>query len=777
MVHKFGISQPVPRVEDPRLLRGGGRYVDDVTLPGTVPGYVLRSPHAHARLGAIDTSRAAALPGVLLILTAADYAADGYGPMPRPPASPRNARNAKAVFPPRTPLAQGKVRFVGDAVAFIVAETLAIAKDAAELIEVAYEPLPSVTATADAASGAAPVLFDEAPDNICFIHDLGDAAAVDAGFAKAAHVVRQRFPISRVSANTMENRACICHYDPRADFFTFQAGLQNVFNIRQDIAEVFKQPESKFRIVAEDVGGGFGMKGQLYPEYVLTAWASRRLGRPVKWVAERSEGLISDHHARDNVTEASLALDRDGRFLAMHVDTLVSVGGYAGPMASGPGTNNIGSLAGVYTTPAVCVHVTGVFTNNNPMGPYRGAGRPEAAYVIERLVDLASRELGIDPVEIRRRNMIPASAMPFKTGLSFTYDTGEFEKTMGMALEMADYRGFEARRAAARQRGRLRGIGLAYVIERAAPPGMETVDIRFSPSGTVTVVTAPVDGGQGHATMFTQIVCDRLGVQPEMVRFTRSDSEKLAFGGGVAGSRVSAMGSAAALLAVDKIVAKGRKIAAHALEAAEADLVFRDGEFLIDGTDRRIAITEVAKLAFMPERLPRGLEAGLYETGTHRSDIMNFPNGCHVCELEIDPETGVVALCSYAVVDDVGTMINPLLVKGQIHGGVAQGLGQVFMEEIVYDAESGQMLTGSFMDYAMPRAGDLCNFEVGSNPVPTPTNPLGVKGVGEAGAVGALPAGVNAVVDALAHLGIRHLDMPLTGERLWRAITSASKNS
>jgi carbon-monoxide dehydrogenase large subunit len=774
MVHKFGISQSVPRVEDPRLLRGGGRYVDDVTLPGMVPSYVLRSPHAHAMLGAIDTTKAAQLPGVLAVLTAADYAADGYGPLPVPPASPRNARNAKAVFPPRPPLAQGKVRFVGDAVAFIVAETLAIAKDAAELIEVDYEPLPSVTSTAAAASGSAPVLFDEAPDNICYTHDLGDAAATEAGFAKAYRIVRQRFPIARVSPNSMENRGCFCHYDPRADFFTFQAGLQGVFNIRQDLAKIFNQPESKFRVIAEDVGGGFGMKGQLYPEYVLATWASRRLGRPVKWIAERSEGLISDNHGRDNVTEAALAVDRDGKFLAMRVDTSVSVGGYAAPMASGPGTNNIGTLAGVYMTPAIFVHVTGVFTNNNPTGPYRGAGRPEAAYVIERLVDLASRELGIDAAEIRRRNMIPPSAMPFKTGLVFTYDSGAFEQTMDMALEMADTRGFAARQDEARRRGKLRGVGLACVIERAAPPGIETVEIRFSPSGTVTIVAAPADGGQGHATMFTQIVCDRLGVAPEMVRFTRSDSEKLAFGGGAGGSRVSAMGSAAALLAAGKIIAKGRKIAAHALEAAEADLIFRDGDYLIDGTDRRIAMTEVARLAFLPEKLPRGLEPGLYETGTHRSDIMNFPNGCHVCELEIDPETGTVELCRYAVVDDVGTMINPLLVKGQIHGGVAQGLGQVFMEEIVYDETSGQMLTGSFMDYAMPRAGDLCAFEVGSNPAPTATNPLGVKGVGEAGTVGALPAGANAVIDALAHLGIRHLDMPLTSERLWRAIREAT---
>jgi carbon-monoxide dehydrogenase large subunit len=774
MVHKFGISQSVPRVEDPRLLRGGGRYVDDVTLPGMVPSYVLRSPHAHARLGAIDTTKAAALPGVLAILTAADYAADGYGPLPVPPASPRNARNAKAVFPPRPPLAQGKVRYVGDPIVFIVAETLAIAKDAAELIEVEYQPLPCVTSTAAAAGGSAPILFDEAPDNICYIHDLGDAAATEAGFAKAARIIRQRFPISRVSPNSMENRGCFCHYDRHADFFTFQAGLQGVFNIRQDLAKIFNQPESKFRVIAEDVGGGFGMKGQLYPEYVLVTWASRRLGRPVKWTAERSEGLISDNHGRDNVTEAALALDRDGKFLAMRVDTIVSVGAYAGPMASGPGTNNIGTLAGVYTTPAISVHVTGVFTNNNPTGPYRGAGRPEAAYVIERLVDLASRELGIDAAEIRRRNMIPPSAIPFRTGLVFTYDSGAFEKTMDMALEMADYRGFEARRAESRRRGKLRGIGLAYAIERAAPPGIETVEIRFSPSGTVTIVAAPADGGQGHATMFTQIVCDRLGVQPEMVRFTRSDSEKLAFGGGAGGSRVSAMGGSAAVLAAEKIIAKGRKIAAHALETAEADLVFRDGAYLIDGTDRRIAMTEVAKLAFMPEKLPRDLEPGLYETGTHRSDIMNFPNGCHVCELEIDPDTGTVELCRYVVVDDVGTLINPLLVKGQIHGGVAQGLGQVFMEEIVYDERSGQMLTGSFMDYAMPRAADLCAFEVGSNPVPTPTNPLGVKGVGEAGTVGALPAGANAVIDALAPLGIRHLDMPLTSERLWRAIRAAT---
>ena len=772
-MEKYGISQPVLRVEDRRLLRGGGRYTEDVRPPRLAHGFVLRSPHAHARIGRIDTAAAVGAPGVLAVLTAADYRADGLGPLPQMALRIVNRQGVPLFYPARGPLTDDKARYVGDPLAFIVAETLAAAKDAAELVAVAYEPLNAVAATAAAAQPGAPVLWDERPDNLSFVHELGDEAATAAAFAGADRIVRGRFAITRVSANSMENRTALGDYDPAADRYTFRAGLQGVYGHRQAFAAIFREPESKFRVLADDTGGGFGMKGSLYPEHVLALWAARRLGRPVAWAAERSEALVSDNHARDNLTEAELALDRDGRFLALRVSTEASLGAYASQMAAGPPTNNLGSLAGVYTTPAIFVRVRGRFTNNNPTGPYRGAGRPEAAYVIERMVDLAARELGRDPAELRRQNLIPASAMPFKTGLSFTYDSGDFARSLEMALAAADYGGFAGRRQAARERGRLRGIGLAFVIERAAPPGIETVEIRFAPSGTVTVLAGPADGGQGHATMFTQIVCDRLGLDPGRVAVIHSDSDMLAYGGGAGGSRVSAMGSAAALLAVQKIVDKGRRIAAHALEAAERDVVFRDGAFLIDGTDRRLALAEVARLAYQPERLPADLEPGLYETGTHKSSIMNFPNGCHVCELEIDPETGRLALERYTVVDDVGTVINPLIMKGQIHGGIAQGLGQAFMEEIVYDGE-GQILTGSFMDYCMPRAGDFCAFEVASNPVPTPTNPLGVKGVGEAGTVGSLPAGMNAVIDALAPLGIRHLDMPATSERVWRAIREAA---
>jgi carbon-monoxide dehydrogenase large subunit len=772
MVEKFGLSQPVLRLEDPRLLRGGGRYTDDVREPGTLHGYVLRSPHAHANILSIDTSKAAALPGVAAVLTDDDYVADGYGNIPQIPLPIANKANSKPFTAHYRPLAHKTARYVGDPVAFIVADSIAIAKDAAELIEVEYEPLPAVVQTAAAAEAGSPLVWPGRPDNVSFVHELGDEAAVDAAFAKADRIVRQRLEITRVSANSMENRACQCHYDPDADLFVFRAGLQGLFTIRHDLAAIFKEPETKFRVLAGDTGGSFGMKGLLYPEQILTTWASRRTGRPVKWMAERSEALISDHHGRDNITDAALALDKDGKFLAMKVETIASLGAYVSQLGLGSPTNNLGSLAGVYTTPSIFVRVTGVFTNNNPTAPYRGAGRPEASYVMERLVELAADEMGLDPVELRRRNMIPPTAMPFKTGLIATYDSGEFENTMDVALEAADYRGFEARRAEAKARGKLRGIGVACVIERAAPPGMEVVEIRFSPSGSASVVTGAADGGQGYTTMFTQIVCDKLGLTPDKVRIVRSDTETMAYAGGPGGSRMSAMGTSAALKAAEGIIAKGRRLAAHALEAAEADIVFRDGNFLIDGTDRTIGLAAIARMAYTPARLPPGAEPGLYEIGTYRGTQFNFPNGCHVCELEIDEETGVVELVRYVCSDDVGTVINPIVVKGQVEGGIVQGLGQVFMEQIVYD-EQGQLLTGSFMDYAMPRADNLCSIEVLSNPVPTPTNPLGIKGVGEAGTVGALPAGINAVIDALSPLGVRHFDMPATSERLWRVIQEA----
>jgi carbon-monoxide dehydrogenase large subunit len=773
MVEKYGIGQSVPRFEDMRLLMGGGHYVDDARHPGILASYVLRSPHAHAKLIKIDVTAARKMPGVELVLTHADYVAAGLGQLPYVGPPVQNSRGIKPFFPKRSPLASGKVRLVGDPVAYIVANSLAAAKDAAEVIDVVYEPLPSITTTADAARGGTPAIWDEQPNNIGFVHEAGDEAAVDAAIAKAAHVVKRRLHIPRVLVSSMEGRGCVASYDPAAEFCTIQVGTQSVYASRADYARIFNVPESMFRVIAGDVGGSFGMKGLGYPEHILAVWASRLLGRPVKWVAERSEGCLTDNHGRDNVSDATLALDKDGKFLAFKVETSASLGAYPSAMASGAPTNNIGSLAGVYTTPHVFVRVTGVYTNNAQTGPFRGAGRPEAAYVIERMVDLAAAELKIDRVELRRRNMIPPITKPYKTGLTFIYDSGEFEAVMNKSLALADYAGFARRREESQKAGKLRGFGIATVIERAAPPGLESVEVRVGASGTVTVFAGTTDQGQGHKTMYTQIICDRFGVDPAKIRVVEGDTETLAHGMGTGGSRVSAMGSSAALIAIDKVIAKGRKVAAHTLETAEADVEFKEGKFRIAGTDRVLPFAEVARIAYTPNLLPKGMEPGLNETGTYTSTVTNYPNGCQICEVEVDPDTGITRIDRYCVVDDVGTVLNPLGVKGQIHGGVAMGAGEALMEQAVFDPESGQMLTGSFMDYSMPRSDLLPMLEVASHPVPTPTNPLGAKGVGEAGTVGALPAVMNAVIDALSPYGIQHLDIPLTPERLWRAMRAA----
>ena len=772
---EFSTGQPVARLEDLQLLRGNGRFVDDGAMASEVHAYCLRAPHAHATLRAIATGGAEGAPGVLAVLTGRDYRAANLGDIPHI-GPPLKRRDGSASFvPPFAPLAVERVRFVGEVVALVVAETLAEAKDAAELIEVDYGPLGTISTTANALDGAAAVVWDENQSNECFVHEVGDREATEAAFSKAARIVRGRFDISRVHANPMEPRGCLGEYDQRTGRYMLVAPIQHPFVARQLLAQkIFGVAELDVRVVAGDVGGSFGARANIYPEYVLALWASRHIGRPVRWLSERSEGQLSDFHGRDNLTEAELALDADARFLGLRVKTLVNLGAYLSPLGSGPAINNLGTLAGIYTTQAARVEVTGVFTHSTPTAPYRGAGRPEAAYVIERMVDLAARELGIDAVELRRRNMIPPSAMPYKTALTFTYDNGEFERNIDDALRLADVGGFDARRDAARHRGKLRGLGIAYAIERAAPPGLEYAEIRFDPSGTATVLCGTTSQGQGHATTYTQLLCDRLGLPPETFRVIDGDSDRVAFGLGSGGSRCSALGSAAVLLAADKVIEKAQKIAAHALEAAESDISFDDGRYVIAGTDRALPFIEAARRAFVPANLPADVEPGLYESATYRSTVACYPNGCHACEIEIDTETGEIEILRYLVVDDFGNLINPLLVKGQVHGGVVQGVGQALMEDFVYDSESGQALAGSFMDYCMPRADDLCLFDVESNPVPTATNPLGVKGAGEAGTVGALPVVMNAVVDALSPLGIRHIDMPATPERVWRAIAEAN---
>jgi carbon-monoxide dehydrogenase large subunit len=770
---EFGIGQPVKRFEDKRLLSGNGRFQNDNNLLGQVHAYVLRSPHAHAHIKKLDLSAAKAAPGVQLILTGDDLVAAKLGAMgvpfqrKRPDGSPMFARAHLG-------LAQGTVRYVGEPVALVVAETLAQAKDAAEAIDIDYEALPSVTDTADAAEGKIAV-WPDCPDNISNLFEAGNKAAADAAFATAAHVVKRRYVISRVYAHFMEPRGAIGVWDPGEDRFTLYADVQYPHRVRQALAtRIFKIPESKIRVIAGDVGGGFGTKGWQYPEHRLVLLAAKRLRRPVKWTCERSEAIQADEHARDNVSEAELALDKDGKFLGLKVKTYANVGAYISSERNLLATfGNVGTLVGTYDIPAAYVGVYAVMANTNGTAPYRGAGRPEATYVIERLIDDAARELGYDRVELRSKNLIPPEKLPIKTALGLNYDCGDFPANQAKALEQADWAGFAKRRDEAKSRGRLRGIGIANPIEKAAGPGQEFAEIRFHPSGNATLLMGSKNQGQGHETTFKQVLNERLGLDPAVVQYIDGDTDRVAFGIGTNGSRSTVIGGSALWMAADKVIAKGKRIAAHLLEAADADIEFSDGNFAVAGTDRRLSITDVAKASFQAGRLPRDLEGGLYETGTFSPEDNTYPNGCHICEVEIDPDTGALEIVRYIVIDDVGAVVNPIGLKGQIHGGVAQGLGQALMEEVVYDRESGQNLTGSFMDYAMPRADSMPYMEITSNPVPTKRNPLGAKGAGEAGTVGALPAIVNAVIDALVPLGVKSLDMPATSQRIWQAMRDA----
>tara|TARA_R110000868_G_scaffold17851_1_gene77910 strand:- start:7216 stop:9528 length:2313 start_codon:yes stop_codon:yes gene_type:complete len=766
---KYALGQSVPRSEDPRLLRGGGRFADDRSMPGMAHGYVLRSPHAHAKINGIDSAAAKAAPGVIAVLTGADWDALGWGDVPGDP--PRKLRDGSTAFAPPFPaLVSDRARCVGDCVAFVVAESRALAQDAAELIEVDYEPLPSVTDTEFAASGDAPVVWDGAPGNIAFVHLVGDKAAADAAFEAAAHVVSHKFVINRVAPAAIEPRACLASYDTADDRYTIYTTLQHANPYRMNLAKVMGVSESRIRVVSGDIGGSYGMKSSVYNENILALWATKVTGRPVKWTSDRTEAFQSDSQGRDNVTTGELALDRDGKFLGMRVKTIGNLGAYVTQAAGGPLTINLGTLAGVYTTPAIHVDVTAVYSHTTITRPFRGAGRPEAAFVIERLVDLAADELGLDPAELRRRNTIPPDAMPFQTGLTFKYDCGAFEENMDMALDMVDYAGFAARREDAKNRGKLRGIGMSNTIERAASAGFEGGEIRFDRSGTATVLSGATNHGQGHETVFKQLVCDRLGLEYDDVHYGQGDTDIVPFGQGTGGSRSATLGGSALVMASDKIIEKATEIAAHMLEAAVDDIEFDEGVFSIAGTDRQVTITEVAKAAAVPAKLPAGMEPGLTAQAVYNATEQNYPNGCHVVEVEIDRETGVVDVVTYNVVDDVGTVMNPLLMKGQIQGGVGQGLGQALMEDMRYDPDSGQNVTSSFMDYCMPRADDFSMIEIKSNGVPTMTNPLGVKGAGEAGAVGALPAVTNAVVDALSEFGVTHIEMPATPERVWRAM-------
>ncbi|MCC7271424.1 MAG: xanthine dehydrogenase family protein molybdopterin-binding subunit [Alphaproteobacteria bacterium] len=770
---QFGMGQAVRRVEDLRLLTGNGRYTDDISLPRQVVGYVLRSPHAHATIRSIDTGAAAAAPGVLGVFTCADLRADGVGDLPCL-APLTNVDGSDMIAPPRPALADGRVRHVGDAVAFVVAETMAQARDAAELVAVDYDPLPSCTDTATAGDPGRPLVWDDAPGNLCFDWAQGDEAGVAEAFAKAHAIVAVELVNNRLVVNSMEPRGAIGDYQRGDDRYVVHTSSQGPHLIRSQLAgNIFKVPEHKVRVVTQDVGGGFGMKIFLYPEHVLVAYAARKVGRPVKWIAERQEAFLSDTQGRDNVTRAELAVDREGRFTGLRVETRANLGAHLSNFAPFiPTMAGTGMLAGVYTTPVIHVRVKGLFTHTTPIDAYRGAGRPEAAYLVERLADLAAAKLGLTPAEIRRRNFIPSSLMPFRTALGVIYDSGEFARNMEDALRMADWDGAARRKAESAGRGKLRGIGLSTYIEQCGGGEDEMATVRFDPSGSVTVLVGNQSNGQGHETAYAQLVADALSVPFTQVRVVQGDSDVVYFGRGTGGSRALPVGGAAVQRAVEKIVEKGRRIAAHMMEAAVADVEFKDGAFQIAGTDRKVAIQDVVATAFDAEKLG-GIEPGLAEVAHFAPPGATFPNGCHVCELEIDQDTGNVEIVRYTVVDDFGRVVNPMLLAGQVHGGVAQGVGQALLEEAVYDASSGQLVAGSLMDYPLPRADHLPRIQFAWNVVPCRNNPLGVKGSGEAGAIGAPPAVINALVDALRPLGVEHIDMPATPQRIWRILQRA----
>ncbi|WP_027284258.1 xanthine dehydrogenase family protein molybdopterin-binding subunit [Rubritepida flocculans] len=768
---KFGIGQPVPRQEDPKLLRGQGRYTDDLALPGMLWAVVVRSPYAHAVITRLDVSAARAAPGVKAVITAEDLA--GYGPMVC--AMPlRNADGTPLRSTKRPALARGKLRWVGDPFAVVVAETKAQAKDAAELVELEAEALPAVTEASAAAAPGAPLVDEEIPGNCVLDFAFGDSAQVAEAFARAAHVQRLAIRNSRVVVAAMEPRSAIGEYDAETGRFTLHVGCQGVFGLRNQLADdILKLPREKVRVLTGNVGGSFGMKANAYPEYLPLLHAAKLLGRPVKWTDERSGAFLSDQHGRDHEVEAELALDAEGRFLAVRLTAYANMGAYLSTVAPLMGTGNfVKNVQSNYAVPLIEVRTKCLLTNTTPVSAYRGAGRPEGNYFMERLIEEAARAMGRDALALRRLNHIAPSQMPYKAASGSVYDGGEFGAILDKALALADAAGFEARRAEARARGMLRGLGVGNFLECTAPPAKEQGGIRFEKDGTVTIITGTLDYGQGHWTPFAQVLHQKLGVPFEAIRLLQGDSDELIAGGGTGGSK-SLMASGAAILeASDRVIEKGRLAAAHLLEAAPADIEFEAGRFLVAGTDRGIGIMELAAKPRESHSLPSEVPASLDVTHVFEEAPMAFPNGCHVCEIEVDPETGLSRIVNYIAVNDFGVVVNPLLVAGQAHGGIVQGIGQALHEHVAY-SEDGQLLTGSFMDYGLPRADDLPAFTLDTHAVPCKTNPLGAKGCGEAGCAGSLPAVMNALVDALRPLGVTHIDMPATPERIWRAIRGA----
>jgi len=770
---KFGAAQSVRRVEDTRLLRGGGRYTDDITRPGTLVGAVLRSPYAAARITSINADAARAMSGVAAVYTGADLVADGIGHIPC--AVPLvNRDGTKRHDTPRLALADVAVRFVGDAVGFVVAETHEAARDAAEAVQIEYDVLQSVTDLRAAAKPGAPLVWPDKPDNVCFDWDVGDKAQVDALFAQAAHVSQVEIVNNRIVVASMEARVALAEYDAASGRWTLHTNTQGVWLVKSQLAEaIFKVEPERFRVVTNDVGGAFGMKGFLYPEQVLTCYAAQKLGRPVKWTSDRSEAFVSDTHGRDNLTVGEMAIDSAGKILALRSRNIANMGAYLSTYAPAiPTVAGSKVLASVYDFKAIHLHVVGVFTNTVPVDAYRGAGRPESNYLVERLMDVAARELGQNPMAFRRANMVQPSAMPYRSAMGEVYDSGEFGKVLDAGLRQIDYEGFAARRNAAARKRLLRGVGMAYYLEATMGAETERAEIRFAEDGDMEVLVGTQSAGQGHETAYIQLTAAQLGVDPSRIRVLQGDSDMIPTGGGTGGARSLYSEGQAILAAAGSVVEKGRLAASEALEAAVADIAFEDGAFAVAGTDRRIDILTLASQ--QRARADRGEKATQLDAA-EIADVKThtFPNGCHLAEVEVDPETGIVHVVRYVVTDDMGRMINPMIVRGQVQGGVAQGIGQALFEHTAYDPDSGQLLSGSFMDYALPRAADLPDIEVEFVEVPCLSNSLGVKGAGEAGAVGSPPAVMNAVLHALLERGVTHLDMPATSETVWKALAQA----
>ncbi|MEX0923344.1 MAG: xanthine dehydrogenase family protein molybdopterin-binding subunit [Rhodovibrionaceae bacterium] len=770
---QFGAGQGLRRLEDRRLLTGAGRYTDDVVLPGQAYGAVVRSPFAHARLGKIDSAEAKVAPGVLAVYTAAELAEDGVGDIPCL-APMKGKGGAPTKLPPHPVLARGEVHHVGDAVAFVVAETQAQAEEAAELVMVDYDDLPAVVDGPAALKDGAPQLHEEAPGNLALDWEQGDRAAVEAAFAKADHVARIELINNRVVVNAMEPRVCAAEYDAGAEKFTLHTASQGTFRMRPQLArQILGIAEEQLHIVSHDVGGGFGMKIFVYQEHALVLFAARRLGRPVRWCGSRSESFLTDSQGRDHVTAAEMAMDAQGRFLALKVETVANLGAYLsnfGPYI--PTAASTPMLSGLYRIPAIYAEVICVLTNTVPVDAYRGAGRPEASYMMERLVDEAARSLGLDRREIRNRNFIRPEDLPYDTGLDRVYDSGDYPRLLREAAATIGWDDFETRRAEAAKQGRLLGIGSASYVEACGGIGSETAELSLDGTGGVELVIGTMTNGQGHLTAYAQLLNDKLGLDPEKLTLRQGDSEVSLKGGGTGGSRSLLMGGVAINRASDKVIETAKKVASHLLEAALEDIAFDDGVFSIVGTDRRVTLAEVGKAALEGDT-PDGEARAIRETADYDAEAMTYPNGCHACEVEVDAETGRVKILRYVVVDDFGTVVNPLLVGGQVHGGIAQGIGQALLENTVYD-ETGQLLTASYMDYCLPRADDLPEIELTLvEDMPCTTNPMGVKGAGEAGCIGAPPAVMNALRDALEPLGVTRIDMPATPERVWRAIQAA----